>query len=393
MDKFLNKFFIEKLVLIILFTSYPILVGLSLLSGVENFFLSLLRYSLILFSILVIFFLSYKKNISFEHIFFTIILIFFSISIFQNYTFYNLIIFVISILIPFFFSNYLENKFDINFIKYLTLILLFNIIIYLIIYFYVNHSVIYTILFEIKDDTIRTDTSNYFYHNGFRIGSISLNPISLANYISVVILGLLVSFKNQKNIIFIYFIVFMIFLNTGSRGPLLSLILTLFIGQKFFKTPFLMLALVLIFCFITQFIANEFVDQSRDTVSRFINSINAESTSFDKSASDRIENYKCIYNECSPTIVQTNFYHNLFLETYSISYLYFFFFCIMISVPFYYLYKKINFILKDQVSIYFYLIFIYFLIESMFSGFMPREEFLFFSLAMILNRLRNLKIN
>ncbi|MBD1165292.1 hypothetical protein IDH04_00260 [Pelagibacterales bacterium SAG-MED10] len=394
MNKFLNKFFYEKLFLIILFTSYPILVGLSLLSGIENFFFSLLRYSLLLFSILLIFFVSYKKNVSFEHIFFTSLLIFFSISILQNYTYFNFIIFIISIFIPFFFSNYFENKFDINFIKYLTLILFFNIIIYLIIYIYINNSVLYTILFEIKDETIRTDTSNYFYHNGFRIGSVSLNPISFANYLAVVILGLLTVFKNQKNIIFIYFIILMIFLNTGSRGPFISLILTIIIGQKLFKTPFSIFISVLIFCLITQFASSEFVDQSRDTISRFYNSfISHESGNYDKSASDRVSNYKCLLDDCSPTVVETNFYHNLLLETYSIGYLYFFLFCIMIASPFYYLYKKINFILNDKVSIYFYLIFIYFLIESMFSGFMPREEFLFFSSAMIFNRLRTLKIN
>ena len=394
MDKFLNKFFIEKLVLIILFTSYPILVGLSLLSGVENFFFSSLRYSLLLFSILLIFFLSYKKNISFEHIFFTMILIFFSIIILQNYSYFNFITFLISILIPFFFSNYFENKFDTNFIKYLTLILFFNIIIYLIIYIYFYHSVIYTILFEIKDDTFRTDTSNYFYHNGFRIGTSSLNPISLANYLAIVTLGLLITFKNQKNIIFIYFIVLMIFLNTGSRGPFLSLILTIIIGQKFFKIRIWIFTLVLIFCLITQFTSYDFTDQTRDTISRFINiPVSEESSSFDWSVSDRIENYKCIIDECSPTVVQTNFYHNLLLETYSIGFLSFFLFCIVIVTPLYYFYKKINLILNDRVSIYFCLIFIYFLIESMFSGFMPREEFLFFSLAMILNRLRNLKIN
>ena len=394
MNKFLNKFFYEKLFLIIFFTSYPILVGLSLLSGIENFFFSLLRYSLLIFSILLIFFLSYKKPISFEHIFFTALLIFFSISILQNYTYFNFIIFIISIFIPFFFSNYFENKFDINFVKYLTLILFFNIIIYLVIYIYINHSVLYTILFEIKDETIRTDTSNYFYHNGFRIGSVSLNPISLANYIVVVIFGLLITFKNQKNIIFIYFIILMIFLNTGSRGPFLSMILTIIIGQKLFKTPFWIFTSVLIFCLITQLISSELIDQSRDTISRFNNSfISEENANFDKSASDRVSNYKCLIDDCSPTIIQTNFYHNLLFETFSISYLYFFLLFIMIVTPFYYLYKKINFILNDKVIIYFYFIFIYFLIESMFSGFMPREEFLFFSVAMILNRLRNFKIN
>jgi hypothetical protein len=393
MNNLLNKFFLEKLFLILLFTSYPILVGLSLLSGIENFFFSLLRYSLLIFSILLIFFLSQKKPISFEHIFFTALLFFLSISILQNYTFFNFKIFVISILIPFFFSNYFENKFDVNFIKYLTLTLIFNIIFYLISYIYINHSVLYTILFEIKDDTIRTDTTNYFYHNGFRIGSISLNPISLANYLSIVILGLLTAFKQKKIVIFIYFIIVMIFLNTGSKGPFLSLIFTTIIGHKFFKIPFWTFILALIICIIAQYISNEFVDQSRDTISRFYNSFLSENNpNFDKSTSDRVSNYNCIIHNCTPTVMTTNFYHNLFLETYSLGYLNFFFFCIIVFTPFYLLYKKFNFISNDRVSIYFYLIFIYFLIESMFSGFMPREEFLFFSLAMIINRLKNINI-
>jgi hypothetical protein len=286
---------------------------------------------------------------------------------------------------------------------------------------YKNMSMILNVFFWNSSDILSddkytgllTNTSNYIYHNGFRIGTRSLNPISLANFLSMIIIGSIFFLKDHPVKYFFFTIIFLILINTGSKGPLLSLICSLIIIFLLFRKRFyITLMISFLFAILLQFGAEKYGNQKWDTISRFIEFTNPDR---DQSTKERIFVYKYFFSklkknnliepstndilvncslitdeEKSPKICKSigksNFYHNLYMETFSLNKFFFIIFIFLLIMPIYYLFKNYNHLKKSPINQYFYGLFFYFIIEAIFSGFLPREEYLFFLIAIIINQ-------
>ena len=355
----------------------------------------------------------------------------------SNYDFKLTIYFTSTIFIPFITISTIDQKIEDVIIKYITIILIVSIFFYLSLYMYKNMFTISNVFFWNSGDILSddkyagllTDTSNYIYHNGFRLGTRSLNPISLANFLSMIIIGSIFFLKDHPVKYFFFTIIFFIFINTGSKGPLLSLICSLIIIFLLFRKRFyITLMISFLFAILLQFGAEKYGNQKWDTISRFIEFTNPDT---DKSTKERLLVYKYFFSElkkynskafltndinapstndinapstndnllnCSliideekspkicKSIGKSNFYHNLYMETFSLNKFFFIIFISILIMPIYYLFKNHNHLKKSPINQYFYGLFFYFIIEAIFSGFLPREEYLFFLIAIIINQ-------
>ena len=381
-----------------------------------SFFFSLTRISLI--CLLSFFLLDIKALISpKKKIFLILIMLWALLIIHSNYDFKLTIYFTSTILIPFITISTIDQKIEDVMIKYITIILIVSIFFYLSLYMYKNMFTILNIFFWNTSDILvdnkyydlLTNTTNYIYHNGFRLGTRPLNPISLANFLSMIIIGSIFFLKDHPVKYFFFTIIFVIFINTGSKGPLLSLICSLIIIFLLFRKRFYITLMISFFiALLLQFGAEKYGSQKWDTISRLIEFTNPDS--YDKSTNERKEVYKYFYSElkkntltndflvkCSfakeekslkncKFIGKSNFYHNLYMEIFSLGKFFFIIFISILIIPIYYLFKNYNHLKKSSINQYFYGLFFYFIIEAIFSGFLPREEYLFFLIAIIINQ-------
>ena len=368
----------ENIFLISLF-SYPFFAGLSLFLNMNSSYFSLSRYILIIFSIIFLI-----KNIRFKFYneFIPIIFFLFYLSylIYFNYSDLLFLTFLISILLPCFLIYFIKFEIkNINY-EYISYVLIFFIFFYILSYLYI-----------LSDE----DVFKYIYLNslndeltlrGFRVGTLNLNPISLCMY--CVVCYIFIGFSKVKFKLFFEFCLLMIIINTGSKGPFLSfiistLVLIIFRNNNLKKT----LIRFLIFTVIATILTKSLIDQRNDIIGRIYNI-------YDKSYNDyaleqRIEAYKkyLLNTEKKETKeiseVTNNSFHNIFLEANYLDFKFLIFMMIFFTYYFRNLYIKLNF---QNSLIPLQHLFILFFIQSLFSGFLPREEFLFIFLALLASK-------
>jgi hypothetical protein len=398
--------------IVILLSSYPFLVGLSIYFNQESFFFSIIRITLIL--LLSVFLLDFKNIFSKKKNIILCLGISSSlIIVFLNYDLRLAVYFICTILIPFCVIISIDFNLDNSLIKILTIFLVLSIFCFLLFYFQSRLFIISNIFFWSEDNFTKldqfkgvlTNTVDYFYHNGFRLGIKSLNPISLANFISMTVIGIIFFSKRTFIRFIILIILFIAFINTGSKGPFLSLLFTLLIIFFLFKRNFIKLIVIsFLFASSLQFGIEQFGNQKWDLFNRMSELVKKDS--FDRSKNERIFAYKFFLKEnklinlsknfmietnedtksLNNNLGKSNFYHNLYLELYSLNKFFFVIILLMLSQPILFLFKNYDCLKKKSINQYLYGLFFYFLIEAIFSGFYPREEYLFFLLALIINQ-------
>lgn len=373
----------ESIIIILIF-SYPFFAALNLYNDLPSLYFSSLKYFLIHLTLLL-----FLKKINLRQNIFKIIFIFnLLLILFYTWSEYKNII-----LLKFLFSYFFISLFVV-FINFEQKNLNFNLISIIL------SCCIFFLLFSIYLNFEITNKShiltNYFF-DGFqsiRIGSKNLNPISLCMYCMVTIYFIQFSSIKYKNIL--QFILFFIAMITGSRGPFLAFFFALIIISISFKIQsdrYLLLkcGVFSILCFFLNILLSWiFVTFSisdilfADVFSRIFNMFIVNYT--DHADTFRYQILNNFFT--SKELVVPNYdisegvlYHNIFIETLQLFPLLFISLSITIGITFCFFINK-NFQQKKNNIIIFFLI-IFFLINSLVSGFLPREEFLIILISLI----------
>ena len=374
----------ENLFIIFLF-SYPFFAALNLFIKFQNIYFSTIKY-IIFYLVLLLFIKKFSFKLNFLKSFFLLYLFLFFGLIWLSYSEIIFIKFLISTFFICLISIFL--KFELSKINFNKLsLILFGFILFFFIKLFFNFELTHQI-------------RNFFYKDivGIRVGSFNLNPISLCMYCLITVFFFERSTLKFKEIF--QFILIFSALITGSRGPFIgfffSIILTSLIFIKKINYYFIIKSLLLIFASslinILYIIINKNLLLTNfyfsDALLRFLNM-------FVGKYSDKADTFRYdIFNDF--VLGQKNidvslydlkgetFYHNIFIESYKL-FPPFLLLLILIIACTYLISLSKNF-RKEKNNILLVFMFNFFLINSFYSGFLPRDEFLFISISLIFSQ-------
>ena len=374
----------ENLFIIFLF-SYPFFAALNLYVKFQNIYFSTIKY-IIFYLLLLLFIKKFSFKLNFLKSFFLSYLFFFFILIWLNYSeiiFFKFLISTFFICIISIFLKFELRK--INFNK-LSLILFGFIFIFLI-----------KLCFNFE---LINQIRNFFYKDitVIRVGSFNLNPISLCMYCLITVFFFERSTVKFKEIF--QFILIFIALITGSRGPFIgfffSIILTSLIFVKKINYYLIIKSLILIFTSSLLNILYVIINKNflltnfyfSDALLRFLNM-------FVMKYSDKADTFRYdIFNDflldqknidaSLYDIKGETFYHNIFIESYELFPPFLLLLILVIACTYLICLSK-NF-RKEKNNILLVFMFNFFLMNSFYSGFLPRDEFLFISISLIFSQ-------
>ena len=374
----------ENLFIIFLF-SYPFFAALNLFIKFQNIYFSTSKY-IIFYLVLLLFIKKLSFKLNFLKSFFLLYLFLFFVLIWLSYSEIIFIKFLISTFFICLISIFL--KFELSKINFNKLsLILFGFILFFLIKLLFNFELTHQI-------------RNFFYKDivVVRVGSFNLNPISLCMYCLITVFFFERSTLKFKEIF--QFILIFIALITGSRGPFIgfffSIILTSLIFIKKINYYFIIKSLLLIFASslinMLYIIINKNLLLTNfyfsDALLRFLNM-------FVEKYSDKADTFRYdIFNHF--VLGQKNidvllydlkgetFYHNIFIESYKL-FPPFLLLLILIIACTYLISLSKNF-RKEKNNILLVFMFNFFLINSFYSGFLPRDEFLFISISLIFSQ-------
>jgi hypothetical protein len=374
----------ENLFIIFLF-SYPFFAALNLFIKFQNIYFSTIKY-IIFYLVLLLFIKKFSFKLNFLKSFFLLYLFLFFVLIWLSYSEIIFIKFLISTFFICLISIFL--KFELSKINFNKIsLILFSFILFFLIKLLFNFEFTHQI-------------RNFFYKDivVIRVGSFNLNPISLCMYCLITVFFFERSTLKFKEIF--QFILIFIALITGSRGPFIgfffSIILTSLIFIKKINYYFIIKSLLLIFASSLLNMLYIIINKNllltnfyfSDALLRFLNM-------FVEKYSDKADTFRYdIFNHF--VLGQKNidvslydlkgetFYHNIFIESYKLFPPFFLLLLLIIACT--YLISLSKNFRKEKNNILLVFMFNFFLINSFYSGFLPRDEFLFISISLIFSQ-------